>query len=68
GGDKYLQWNDAAQLMRHTDCSGSQTAWSYDERTRLERVTDAESNSTRYSYEGTGHLTGVMFADGRTEC
>ncbi len=31
------------------------------------RVTDAESNSTRYSYDGNGHLTEVMFADGRTE-
>lgn len=67
GGDKYLQWNEDGQLMRHTDCSGSQTAWFYDERTRLERVTDAESNSTRYSYDGNGHLTEVMFADGRTE-
>ncbi|ENT3325580.1 TPA: RHS repeat domain-containing protein [Salmonella enterica subsp. enterica serovar Javiana] len=43
GGDKYLQWNEDGQLMRHTDCSGSQTAWFYDERSRLERVTDAES-------------------------
>lgn len=30
-------------------------------------MTDAESNSTRYSYDGNGHLTEVMFADGRTE-
>ncbi|NEM33105.1 hypothetical protein G3V90_24225, partial [Escherichia coli] len=34
--------------MRHTDCSGSQTAWFYDERTRLIRMTDAESHSTHY--------------------
>ncbi len=26
GGNKYLQWNEDGQLMRHTDCSGSQTA------------------------------------------
>ncbi|MCZ6012388.1 hypothetical protein O5149_17240 [Escherichia coli] len=25
-GNKYLQWNEDGQLMRHTDCSGSQTA------------------------------------------
>ncbi|EYV86522.1 YD repeat-containing protein [Escherichia coli] len=52
--------------MRHTDCSGSQTAWFYDERTRLIRMTDAESHSTRYGYDDSGHLTEVILADGRT--
>ncbi|MBA8189623.1 RHS repeat protein [Escherichia coli] len=39
-GNKYLQWNEDGQLMRHTDCSGSQTARFYDERTRLIRMTE----------------------------
>ncbi|MGU0171093.1 hypothetical protein ACVXG8_01220 [Escherichia coli] len=54
--------------MRHTDCSGSQTAWFYDERTpAYQNRTDwRQSHSTRYGYDDSGHLTEVILADGRT--
>lgn len=67
GGEVKLEWNAQGQLLRHTDCSGSITAYAWDVFGELTHSTDAEGNLTQYQRDSAGRLQRLIHPDGSEE-
>nr|WP_082230893.1 RHS repeat domain-containing protein [Providencia thailandensis] len=52
--------------MRHTDCSGKQHYWHYDDEGRLVSHTNALHEATEYHYDNAGHITRIVLPDNST--
>ncbi|KEA53435.1 type IV secretion protein Rhs, partial [Mangrovibacter sp. MFB070] len=67
GGEVKLEWNAQGQLLRHTDCSGSITAYAWDVFGELTHSTDAEGNLTQYQRDSAGRLQRLIHPIGSEE-
>ncbi len=65
GRSEFL-WNKRGQLLRHTDCSGKQHIWCYDDEGRVVSQTNALQEATEYQYDEVGHLTRIILPDNST--
>lgn len=59
-------WTKRGQLLRHTDCSGKQHYWHYDDEGRLVSHTNALHEATKYYYDNAGHITRIVLPDNST--
>jgi YD repeat-containing protein len=66
GGLKRIRYGADGQPVSHTDCSGSETRYAYDDG-RLAAIVDALGAATRYAYDRSGRLTRIDHADGSNE-
>lgn len=65
GRSEFL-WTKRGQLLRHTDCSGKQHYWHYDDEGRLVSHTNALHEATEYHYDNAGHITRIVLPDNST--
>jgi RHS repeat-associated protein len=66
GRTSHLQYNDAGQLVSHTDSSGHTTLWDYDRWGDVIEETDCLGNLTRYERDAAGHIIAAHLPTGQT--
>ena len=66
GGVTQFQWNNAGQLIAHTDCAQRTTHAQYDPWGQLTSTTDPLGQRTEYTRDEHGNLTALRLPDGKT--